>query len=101
MHTLSHLNIYPPNHHKHISQPLTHPLVSDFGTTTLAYTHLKGKEGRHRLVDNPTWLAPEILRGDDYDMSADVYAFGGNAPKVLRKFESLKIPETLLNLSKL
>jgi len=29
-----------------------------------------------RKVDNPYWLAPEILQKDSYSTSSDVYSFG-------------------------
>lgn len=42
----------------------------DFGTSRV-YT---GKLTR-RLVDNPLYLAPEILTGEPYGLPADVYGF--------------------------
>uniref|UniRef100_A0A6B2L067 Protein kinase domain-containing protein n=1 Tax=Arcella intermedia TaxID=1963864 RepID=A0A6B2L067_9EUKA len=45
--------------------------VTDFGTA-IKYT----RPISTRVVDNPTWLAPEILEGKEYDLSIDVYAFG-------------------------
>jgi serine/threonine protein kinase len=29
-----------------------------------------------RVVDNPVWLAPEVMMGKDYGPSADVYSLG-------------------------
>lgn len=45
--------------------------IADFGTSGVA-----DKPFTNRFVDNPTWLAPEILEGKTYDKSVDVYAFG-------------------------
>lgn len=44
--------------------------VTDFGLSGLAPT-LAGRE-----VDNPVWLAPEVLREEEYTEKADVYSFG-------------------------
>ncbi|KAL6054440.1 Myotubularin-like phosphatase domain [Balamuthia mandrillaris] len=44
--------------------------VADFGASSVAPT-LNG-----RTVDNPLWLAPEILQGKRHSCQADVYAFG-------------------------
>ncbi len=48
--------------------------------------HLKGmmslifvldrKRFQKQRVGTPHWMAPEILRGEKYDESADVYSFG-------------------------
>ena len=46
-------------------------VVADFGLSKSWIPSLKG-----RNVDNPVWLAPEILSGKEYSESADVYAFG-------------------------
>mmetsp|Transcript_16260 Transcript_16260/g.63394 ORF Transcript_16260/g.63394 Transcript_16260/m.63394 type:complete len:418 (+) Transcript_16260:1-1254(+) len=45
--------------------------VADFGLSTRTSLPVKG-----RLVDNPLWLAPEVLRSEPYSSAADVYAFG-------------------------
>lgn len=29
-----------------------------------------------RFVDNPVWLAPEVLQGQPYGVKVDTYAFG-------------------------
>lgn len=34
------------------------------------------RELRLRVVDNPTWLAPEIMKKKPYTEKADVYAYG-------------------------
>jgi len=50
--------------------------VTDFGTSGKLYSVFKGQSPNERLVENPTWLAPEVVRGDHYDARVDVYAFG-------------------------
>jgi serine/threonine protein kinase len=47
--------------------------VADFG---LSRKLLLSPELQSRVVDNPTWLAPEIIRGEPYTGKADVYSFG-------------------------
>lgn len=44
--------------------------VSDFGLTGII-PEIGGRE-----VDNPIWLAPEIMKRIDYDEKSDVYSFG-------------------------
>ena len=46
-------------------------VVADFGLSKSWVPELQG-----RNVDNPVWLAPEILSGKKYSERADVYAFG-------------------------
>ena len=46
-------------------------VVADFGLSTKWVPVLQG-----RKVDNPVWLAPEIIKGKEYTEKADVYAFG-------------------------
>jgi Leucine-rich repeat (LRR) protein/tRNA A-37 threonylcarbamoyl transferase component Bud32 len=45
--------------------------VSDFG---LSVANQGAVRGRH--VDNPFWLAVEVIRGEDYTTKSDVYSFG-------------------------
>jgi len=47
--------------------------VADFGVSAelILVPELKKK-----VVDNPVWLAPEILRKECYTEKADIYAFG-------------------------
>ncbi|PRP88917.1 hypothetical protein PROFUN_00385 [Planoprotostelium fungivorum] len=45
--------------------------VADFGTATPSYIN----HFRSRLVDQPLWLAPEIMVGRPYDEKSDVYSF--------------------------
>uniref|UniRef100_A0A6B2KX09 non-specific serine/threonine protein kinase n=1 Tax=Arcella intermedia TaxID=1963864 RepID=A0A6B2KX09_9EUKA len=55
----------------------THPTdpinakITDFGTATY-YTHPLTT----RVVDNPSWLAPEIIEKKEYGLASDIYAFG-------------------------
>ena len=46
-------------------------VVADFGLSRTWVPVLQGRQ-----VDNPVWLAPEILCGKGYSESADVYAYG-------------------------
>jgi hypothetical protein len=47
--------------------------VADFGTAR----EIKFVEALHHTdVDNPRWIAPEILRGEPYNEKIDVYSFG-------------------------
>jgi serine/threonine protein kinase len=51
--------------------------ICDFGTCKSLFTEkLRGRKARDRDVMNPTWLSPEIIKGDSFGCSADVYAFG-------------------------
>jgi serine/threonine protein kinase len=45
--------------------------IADFGTSRECLLPISG-----RFVDNPVWLAPEILTNSEYNFSADTYAFG-------------------------
>ncbi|KYQ94307.1 RasGEF domain-containing protein [Tieghemostelium lacteum] len=46
--------------------------IIDFGTSTALY----GGAALVRTVDQPLWLAPEVLSGTVYSEPSDVYAFG-------------------------
>ncbi len=52
--------------------------IADFGLTVEMLTgSFRGiKKGSLREVVNPTWLAPEILRGSNFGLPSDVYPFG-------------------------
>jgi len=45
--------------------------ISDFGTSKIYKEKLLD-----RVVDNPLWLAPEIIQNIPYDLKIDTYAFG-------------------------
>lgn len=45
--------------------------IADFGTSRFCTLPICG-----RFVDNPVWLAPEVLTNSEYDYTADTYAFG-------------------------
>lgn len=47
--------------------------LTDFGT---AIVYTEGMSLLERSVDNPVWLAPEILNNQAYGLKADTYAFG-------------------------
>lgn len=42
--------------------------VSDFGLSTAHSLIVKG-----RAVDNPMWLAVEVMRGEAYSLKSDIY----------------------------
>eukprot|EP00026_Physarum_polycephalum_P002106 Phypoly_transcript_02110.p1 GENE.Phypoly_transcript_02110~~Phypoly_transcript_02110.p1 ORF type:complete len:867 (+),score=164.15 Phypoly_transcript_02110:311-2602(+) len=51
--------------------------ISDFGLSVPMYSgSLQAEKARERTVVNPLWLAPEILREEQYAISSDVYPFG-------------------------
>eukprot|EP01098_Paradermamoeba_levis_P004984 TRINITY_DN2117_c0_g1_i4.p1 TRINITY_DN2117_c0_g1~~TRINITY_DN2117_c0_g1_i4.p1 ORF type:complete len:1636 (+),score=493.61 TRINITY_DN2117_c0_g1_i4:118-5025(+) len=52
--------------------------VADFGFSSRLYVEsFKAKESADREVNNPTWLAPEVLAGKgEYGTKSDVYAMG-------------------------
>jgi serine/threonine protein kinase len=45
--------------------------VCDFGMS-----RLHGRQNPEQELHSPAWMAPEVLRGDAYNASADVYSFG-------------------------
>jgi sterile alpha motif and leucine zipper-containing kinase AZK len=57
--------------------------VCDFGMS-----RLHGRQNPEQELHSPAWMAPEVLRGDDYNASADVYSFG----VVLWELATLQIP---------
>jgi serine/threonine protein kinase/GTPase SAR1 family protein len=56
--------------------PLPMAKVADFGLSTLMYTPELRQTLKARAVENPTWLAPEVLSERAYGLPSDVYAFG-------------------------
>jgi len=75
----------PPLLHRDIKSPnillaATNPnafvvaKVADFGLTGQVFTEsMKAVKSNERAVENPTWLAPEIIREEPYATPADVY----------------------------
>ena len=64
--------------------------ITDFGLSSqcnLPYSS--------RIVDNPLWLAPEIMDGSSYTKKVDVYSFG----IILYELISCKIPFSEYNIS--
>lgn len=49
--------------------------LCDFGLSRVKYKSDRKRFAKQR-VGTPHWMAPEILRGEKYDESADVYSFG-------------------------
>ncbi|KAF2069948.1 hypothetical protein CYY_008735 [Polysphondylium violaceum] len=75
-------NITPPLVHRDLKSPnillasLPHEpfivaKVSDFGLSRTVVQSFVSK-----VVDNPTWLAPEVLKGFEYNEKGDIYSFG-------------------------
>jgi serine/threonine protein kinase len=50
--------------------------IADFGLTGRAFTEFKAVVASERDVENPTWLAPEVMRSETYSTPADVYPYG-------------------------
>jgi serine/threonine protein kinase len=86
---MAHLHsIDPPLIHKDLKSPNvlmsglaeSAPVVSkiaDFGISGKLYAQkFRGTKARDREVENPTWLAPEIIREEPYTSAADVYPYG-------------------------
>lgn len=74
---VAHLDFKSPNIMLHFSDdPSIHQQVFvkviDFGLAT----RVGPRKLRGRKVDNPVWLAPEILRNEPYDEKVDIYALG-------------------------
>eukprot|EP01133_Synstelium_polycarpum_P007241 gene7241-8418_t len=75
-------NISPPLVHRDLKSPnillATHPTepfivakVSDFGLSRTVVQSFVSK-----VVDNPTWQAPEVLKGSEYNEKGDIYSYG-------------------------
>jgi serine/threonine protein kinase len=47
--------------------------LSDFGH---AAQLTQAKTKRHTVVGTPYWMAPELIRGEDYDSKVDVWSLG-------------------------
>ena len=41
-------------------------------------------------VGTPAWMAPEVLRGDEYTSMADIYSFGVIVWEIVHRAEPLK-----------
>jgi hypothetical protein len=51
--------------------------IADFGISGKLYMAMfSAKKARDREVENPTWLAPEIIREEPYSAASDVYPYG-------------------------
>lgn len=50
--------------------------VGDFGLSSRMYVPSYKEKSVTRDVANPTWLAPEIIREEEFDVSSDVYSYG-------------------------
>mgnify|MGYP002481177813 CR=1 FL=1 len=47
--------------------------VADMGLTRRLYNEAREQSAHMRLVANPLWLAPEIIRSEPYATASDVY----------------------------
>jgi WD40 repeat protein len=50
--------------------------VGDFGLSSRMYVPAFQEKAMQRDVGNPTWLAPEIIREQEFDGNSDVYSYG-------------------------
>jgi len=50
--------------------------VSDFGLAHMKRRLESGVKGYYGSIGTPLWMAPEVLRNEKYDETADVYSFG-------------------------
>ena len=50
--------------------------IGDFGLSSRMYVPSYKEKSISRDVANPTWLAPEIIREEEFDVSSDVYSYG-------------------------
>jgi len=77
----------PPLVHKDLKSPNIllvsfHPKapvmakVADFGLSSRLYVPEFQETAKKRAVGNPTWLAPEIMREEEFTEKSDIYAFG-------------------------
>eukprot|EP01125_Pyxidicula_operculata_P009102 TRINITY_DN3014_c0_g1_i1.p1 TRINITY_DN3014_c0_g1~~TRINITY_DN3014_c0_g1_i1.p1 ORF type:complete len:2289 (+),score=389.78 TRINITY_DN3014_c0_g1_i1:90-6956(+) len=55
-------------------------MISDFGTSRTVT-----EDFRHRAVDNPVWLAPEIIEQQPFNEKVDTYAYGVIAWELLTR----------------
>jgi len=47
--------------------------VADLGSVSRLYSEIRESNSRNRLIANPLWLAPEIIRAESYGTASDVY----------------------------
>ena len=86
------LYIFPPESEKVPDDNLVRPIiakVADFGLSTRSSLPSEG-----RLVDNPLWLAPEVIKNLPYSTKADVYSFG----IILWELHTCKVPFEEFNI---
>ncbi|KAF2069141.1 hypothetical protein CYY_009538 [Polysphondylium violaceum] len=78
-------SVTPPLLHRDLKSPnilLTmkdgnyHAKVGDFGLSSRMFIQALRHKLRNFPVGNITWVAPEILREEEYTVKSDVYAFG-------------------------
>lgn len=72
---MAHIDLKPPNVLMQSTDPDA-PIMcklTDFGVSKEMRVPIFG-----RFVDNPIWLAPEVLRMLPYTEKVDTYAFGKN-----------------------
>ena len=68
--------------------------LCDFGMArTREHTYI----ATQHIAGSPSWMAPEVLRGDDFNDQSDVYAFG----VILWELMTLKVPWPDKNMAQL
>lgn len=51
--------------------------IADFGLTRELVTEsLAPQDSRTRDVANPTWLSPEVIKGESHGLASDIYPLG-------------------------
>ncbi|EGC30717.1 roco6, ROCO family protein [Dictyostelium purpureum] len=73
---LLHRDLKSPNVLLSMKNGVYHAKVGDFGLSSRMFIQALKHKLRNFPVGNITWVAPEILREEEYTVKSDVYAFG-------------------------
>ena len=68
--------------------------LCDFG---MARTCERAFVATEHIAGSPSWMAPEVLRGDDFNTRSDVYSFG----VILWELATLSVPWATKNMAQL